>query len=89
MTDAENFPWPTEEVNRSELRVGDVVKHAGPSPWVTIVQIVEASESQPEWERSLGDRLFRCEALGSRKIVLIYDQKAEDGVAVRRRTDGE
>jgi hypothetical protein len=66
----------TEEVKPSELRVGDVVKHGGNMPWVTVKRIVEAGENQPEWERALGSRGFLCEHIdddGRRRWLIAWD----------------
>jgi hypothetical protein len=66
----------TEEVKPSELRIGDMVKHGGNMPWVTVIEIRDARESQPEWERKLGSRAFLCEHFddqGHCRLLVAYD----------------
>lgn len=86
--DVDSRDWETEEVKPSELRVGDVVKHTGNMPWVKIVEIHEAGENQPAWERALGSRAFVCEHFdenGKRRLLVAYDDHDRTPVVRRRR----
>ena len=87
MTDNEALDWDTEEVRPSQLRIGDVVKQGGNMPWVTVVEIHEAGDSQPEWERRLGKRMFVCEHFdenGKGRRLLAYDNHDQCLVTRRR-----
>ena len=56
-------------------------------PWVTVVEINEADESQPEWERGLGKRMIVCEHIdenGKRSRPLAYDSHDQRLVTRRR-----
>jgi hypothetical protein len=80
--------WQTEQVRTDLLRIGDIFKHG--DDWLTVIDVREAGESQPDWDRELGDRVFVCETFDDRNrrhLTFAYDRTDEIDLVVRRKVE--